>query len=175
MDGLIKRVEMLEGRVVLFVQCHHQLQDNKEADMCGSFMNVMEGVADALRDINEVVALIIDNEQNIKTLEPEQLKERLDAVDDYLKEIDCVLDDSVEDDDYDDLLTELDDMDDMDSDKIDAVNALPSAPTTVIVEPAKQEPEKKEEKRVAVMEEQLCIVCFRDDFDNYGSFVCGRK
>lgn len=30
--------------------------------MCGSFMNVMEGVADALRDINEVVALIIDNE-----------------------------------------------------------------------------------------------------------------
>lgn len=81
------------------------------------------------------------------------MKERLDAVDDYLKEIDCVLDDSVEDDDYDDLLTELDDMDDMDSDKIDAVNALPSAPTTVIVEPAKQEPEKKEEKRVAVMEE----------------------
>lgn len=80
------------------------------------------------------------------------MKERLDAVDDYLKEIDCVLDDSVENDDYDDLLTELEDMDEKDSDKIALVNTLPSAPTTV-VQTAKQETEKKEEKRVAVMEE----------------------
>lgn len=27
--------------------------------MCGTFMNVMEGVADALRDINQVMIIII--------------------------------------------------------------------------------------------------------------------
>ena len=30
------------------------MNDNKEGDMCGTFMNVMEGVADALRSINQV-------------------------------------------------------------------------------------------------------------------------
>ena len=93
--------------------------------------------------------------QDIKTLEPDQLKERLDAMNDYLKELDCAVEDA-NDEDYSDILAELEE-----DEGEEVLESLPSVPTTIIEK--ESSPEKEEEKvetRVAVMEEQLFFVCF---------------
>ena len=74
---------------------------------------------------------------------------------DYLKELDCVVEDANKDDDYADILAELEE-----DEGEEVMQSLPDVPTTIIEKEAS--PEKEEERvetRVAVMEEQLFFVC----------------
>ena len=67
---------------------------------------------------------------------------------DYLKELDCAVEDA-NDEDYSDILAELEE-----DEGEEVLESLPSVPTTVIEK--ETSPEKEEEKvetRVAVMEE----------------------
>lgn len=67
---------------------------------------------------------------------------------DYLKELDCAVEDA-NDEDYSDILAELEE-----DEGEEVLESLPSVPTTIIEK--ESSPEKEEEKvetRVAVMEE----------------------
>ena len=67
---------------------------------------------------------------------------------DYLKELDCAVEDA-NDEDYSDILAELEE-----DEGGEVLDSLPSVPTTIIEK--ESSPEKEEEKvetRVAVMEE----------------------
>lgn len=82
-------------------------------------------------------------------MNPEELRERIDALDAYLGEIDAAIEPD-EPDDLDEYLKEVDDLI-AEEDKEGAV-ALPSVPTTEV----KSVPEVKDEKRVAELEYCVC-------------------
>lgn len=84
------------------------------------------------------------DQQDLKALDPEKLNERLDDLDEYMKEMNCITERAL-DEDVDDYLAEIDD-----SIAQDNQTALPEVPTTIPKAAAAPSEEKTE--RVAVME-----------------------
>ena len=85
-----------------------------------------------------------DESQNLKDLDPEKLNDRLEDLDEYMKEMNCITERAL-DENVDDYLTEIDE-----SIAQEEQTALPEVPTTIPEAAAPSAEEKTE--RVAVME-----------------------
>ena len=69
--------------------------------------------------------------QQLKTLDPEKLQDRLTALDEYAKEIDCIIQDDDEED-LDEYMKELEAMSDEEAPAV----SLPSVPTNPVTSPS---------------------------------------
>ena len=88
-------------------------------------------------------------QQKISSLNPEELRERIDALDEYLGEIDAAIEPD-EPEDLDDYLKEVDDLIAEEDNK--GASALPSAPTTQVKSPS----QTTDQKKVAELEWCVC-------------------